>query len=168
VTLARDAPREGQLLPSFALPRSGGGTVRVRAYRNRRSLALIFAHGVHCDGCRDYLAGALDRYADYAAEDAEVIAVVPGQPEMVDAMRRALALPFPIAADPDGAVLRRYGLTPGAEAAAMATDRFGAPRIWQVARGDHALPAHDELIAELRYLALTCSAGCAVPVWPEA
>ena len=161
-------PRDGMLLPSFELPRAGGGVMRVRAYRGRRSLALIFVHGPGCAPCREYLTEALDRYAAYAEETGEVIAVVPGRPDDAEAIRRELALPFPVAVDATGAVFRRFGLTPSADAAVMVTDRYGEPRGWYVAGADHALPEHDALIAELRYLALTCSAGCSVPIWPDA
>jgi peroxiredoxin len=163
----RTLPREGMLIPGFELPHSGGGTVRLRRYRGRRGLAVIFCHGPACAGCRDYLTGALEAYDGYGDADAEVIAVVPGPAEAVAELRRALALPFPVLVDADGVVCRRYGLIPGADAAALAADRYGEPRLWQVAGADHALPAHDAIVAELRYLSLTCSGGCSVPLWQD-
>ena len=165
--LASEPPRVGLLLPGFELPRAGGGTLRVRAFRGRRSLTVIFVHGPDCASCRTYLSGALDAYAEYAEQDAEVIVVVPGEPDAGDAMRRNLGLPFPVAVNADGAVFARYGLRPGHDAAVMATDRYGEPRLWQVSGPEHILPAHERVVAELRYLALTCSAGCAVPVWED-
>ena len=69
--------------------------------------------------------------------------------------------------DGNGAVARRYGLTPGHDAAVMVTDRFGEPRIWHVTGDLHDFPDHDALIAEARYLALTCSGGCSVPIWND-
>jgi peroxiredoxin len=167
VTAIFDPPREGLLLPGLQLPRAGGGTVRIRAYRGRRALVLIFVHGAACDGCRDYLSGALDAYAAYGDEDAEVVVVAPDGAQSVEAMRAELALPFPVGIDSDGTVARRYGLVAGRDAAVMATDRYGAPRIWRVVGNDHALPEHDALVAEVRYLALTCSGGCSVPIWPD-
>jgi peroxiredoxin len=167
VTTKANPPREGLLLPDFQPPRSGGGTVRVRAYRGRRALVLIFAHDAACDGCRTFLCRALDAYAAYGDEDAEVIAVVPDRAERVASMQHALALPFPIAIDGEGSIARRYGLTAGHDAAVMVTDRFGEPRIWHVAGALHDFPPHDALIAEARYLALTCSGGCSTPIWSD-
>lgn len=164
---ATTVPREGQLLPAFTLPAAGGGEVRVRAYRGRRALCLIFVHGAACSACRDYLTGALHSYATYAEEGAEVIAVVPGSPEKAAALRADLALPFPIAIDAAEAACRRFGLRPGEDAAVMLTDRYGAPSRWQAVSGNHDFPAHDRLVADLRYLAMTCSAGCAVPLWED-
>jgi peroxiredoxin len=155
------------LLPAFELPRAGGGLVRVRAYRGRRALALIFVHGPTCAPCRDYLSEALDRYAAYAEETSEVIAVLPGSLDEADAARRVLALPFPVVADSGGSVFFRFGLMPRQDAAVMVTDRYGEPRDWCVADAGHGLPDHDAIIAELRYLALACSAGCAVPIWQD-
>ena len=160
-------PREGSLLPSFELPRSDGGTLRPRAYRGRRSLALVFVHAASCPGCRAYLGGALEVYGAFAEETAEVVAVVPGDPESVSALRRDLALPFPVVIDADGATFRRYGLMPGEDAAVMVTDRYGEPRLWQVADQDHSLVAHADRVAELRYLALTCAGGCSIPLWSD-
>jgi len=167
VTTTSEPPREGLLLPGFQLPRSGGGVVRVRAYRGRRALVLVFVHDATCDECRTYLCRALAVYAAYGDEDTEVVAVVPDSAERAAALHHTLALPFPVAIDHDGAVARRYGLTPGRDAAVMVTDRFGEPRIWHICGAHHDFPNHDELIAEARYLALTCSGGCSVPIWSD-
>lgn len=167
MTSTVDPPREGLLLPGFQLPRSGGGTVRVRAYRGRRALLLVFVHDATCEGCRSYLCRALDAYAAYGDEDTEVIAVVPDSAERAASLQHALALPFPIAIDGEGPIARRYGLTAGRDAAVMLTDRYGEPRIWHVVGALHDFPLHDALIAEARYLALTCSGGCSAPIWND-
>jgi peroxiredoxin len=167
MTTTAEPPREGLLLPGFQLPRSGGGTVRIRAFRGRRALVLVFVHAASCEGCRAYLSRALDAYAAYSDEDTEVIAVVPDCAENVASLQHDLALPFPLAVDGDGAVARRYGLVAGRAAAVMVTDRFGGPRIWHIAGPVHDFPDHDALVAETRYLALTCSGGCSVPLWGD-
>ena len=167
MTTTAQPPREGLLLPGFQLPRTSGGTIRIRAYRGRRALVLLLVHDAACATCRAYLSAALDRYAAYGEEDAEVVAVVPDAAERVTAMQSELALPFPVGIDCDGAILRRYGLTAGRDAAVMVTDRFGVPRIWQVTGSDHDFPDHESMVTEVRYLALTCSGGCSVPIWNE-
>ncbi|MGH2587406.1 MAG: peroxiredoxin family protein, partial [Dehalococcoidia bacterium] len=94
-----DPPREGLLLPDFALPRAGGDTVRARAYRGRRGLVLAFMHSTTCEACRAYLTSALDHYAAYAEEGAEVIVILPADVTAGEMLRRELALPFPVACD---------------------------------------------------------------------
>lgn len=163
VTTPAVMPREGMLIPGFALPRGDGRTVRLRAYRGRRSLALVFTHGPACDACRTYLEGAMDRYDAYAEAGAEVLAMLPAEREAATEMRRRAALPFPVLVDVDGAVFARYGLEAGCEAAVMVADRYGEPRLWQLAGSEHDLPEHDAVLAELNYLALTCGGGCSRP-----
>jgi peroxiredoxin len=167
MTLASQPPRDGLLLPAFELPRAGGGTVRVRAYRGRRSLAVIFTHAPDCEACREYLAEALNHYPAYAEEGAEVIAVAPAPGDAADAMRRAQALPFPVVVDENGTAFERFGLIPGRDVAVMVTDRYGEPRLWHIAGAGHQFPSHDAAVAELGYLAMTCSGGCSVPLWQE-
>ena len=161
------APREGLLVPNFELPRSDGGSVRLRSYRGRRGLAVVFTHGAGCAACRVYLAGGLEMYAAYAEENAELLVVVPDRAEVVAALQHELALPYPVLVDADGRAFVRYGLTPDRDAAVLVADRYGDPRLWQVTNADHDLPPHSTLVAELRYLALTCSGGCSVPIWSD-
>jgi peroxiredoxin len=166
--VSNTVPREGVLVPNFELPRSGGGSVRLRSYRGRRGLAVLFTHGADCDACRAYLRGALDHYAAYAEEAAEFLAVVPDEAPAVASLQGELALPFPVLVDADGRAFARYGLTTGRDAAVLVADRYGDPRMWQVVSTGHDLPAHGSVLAELRYLALTCSGGCSAPIWEDA
>ena len=159
-------PLDGNLIPAFELPRAGGGRVRVRGYRGRRSLALYFLHDGGCPGCRALAAAIVPRYGDYALADAEPVLIVPGPAERVESLRCDLALPFPVLVDEDGAVARRYGIDDGG-AALFVADRFGAPVLWQYAGAMHDLPDQDAVLREAEYLAHTCSAGCATPIWPE-
>jgi peroxiredoxin len=157
---------EGNLIPAFELPRAGGGRVRLRAYRGRRSLALFFLHGAGCATCQVMLAAIALRYGDYALVDAEPLAILPDDPAAADAFRRALSLPFPVLSDCTHTVRNRYGA--GAGAALLIADRFGVPVLWQQAGAGHDLPDQDTVLRELAYLAHTCSAGCATPIWPSA
>lgn len=155
------APREGLLLPSFQLPAAGGGSVRLRAYRGRRRLLLVFLHGADCIACRGYLTSTLERYDALADAGGEALALLAGSSEEAARLKAALALPFPVLVDASGATFQRYDLRARIDAAVALTDRYGAPRIWQLAPPEHepALPALNDLIAELDYLAITCGSG---------
>lgn len=159
-------PREGMLIPGFALPRADGRELRVRGYRGRRSLLLAFVCDAACARCGRFLANALERYAEYADAGAEVLAIIPGNVDSARSLQHTLALPFPVLADEGRTVATRYGLNPG-EAAVLVADRYGEPRIWQRGGSSHTLPPHAPLLAELRYLSLTCSGGAPRPLWPD-
>lgn len=162
-------PREGSLLPAFTLPTTDGREVRVRAFRGRRSLAIFFVHGTDCAACTQTLSDAVARYDAYAAEDAEVIAVVPAEPTQVAALRAGLAAPYPVLVDQDAVVFERYRLQAGTDAAVLVTDRYGEPRRWWTFGLEHdAMPSHEALLAELGYLAISCGGGCGLPAWPDA
>lgn len=156
---------EGNLVPAFDLARAGGGAVRLRAYRGRRSVALFFLHAPDCAPCRDIAAAILPHYGDYAFADAEPLVIIPGSVSSAEQLRDALALPFPVLADPEAATARRYGVTAGGVALLIA-DRFGAPALWCAANEGHALPGQEAVLRELAYLSHTCSGGCATPIWP--
>lgn len=156
-------PVEGNLIPAFELPRAGGGRVRVRGYRGRRSLAIYFLHGVGCGPCRDLIAAIVPRYGDFALASAEPLVIVPDSLEAAELLRAELSLPFPVLADHDGNARRRYGLD--AEAALLVCDRFGTPVLWQHAGPDHTLADQDAVLREVEYLGYTCSGGCSTPIW---
>lgn len=168
MTAAVLPPLEGAIIPSFELPRAGGGSVRVRAYRGRRSLALYFLHDAGCVACRSAVAAILPRYGDYAQADAEPLVIVPGPLAGAEALRAELALPFPVLADEEGTAGRRYGVQAAGEpagAALLLTDRYGAPAVWQPAGADHPFPEQQLVLRELEYLAHTCGGGCVTPIW---
>jgi peroxiredoxin len=162
-------PLEGNLIPALDLPRAGGGRVRLRAYRGRRSLVLYFLHDAGCAGCRDIVASVVPRYGDYSLADAEPLVILPGPEEAAASLRRELALPFPVLVDVEGAAGRRYGVDTGGRrsAALLVADRFGAPALWRPAGAGHDLPDQDAVVREIEYLARTCGAECTTPIWPE-
>jgi peroxiredoxin len=165
--MPHDPPREGLLLPGFEAPRIGGGSVRVRSYRGRRALFLVFIHGLGCAQCEAYVSDVGDAYPEFVESGAEVILISPDRLDSEAVTFRRLTAPFPVAHDPEGSVFARFDLRPKNDAACMVTDRFGEPRIWQIAGTGHSLPDLDGVRAEFRYLGLTCSGGGPVPLWRD-
>ena len=160
------AALEGGLIPAFELERAGGGRLRLRALRGRRTPVLFFLHGAACVECLDLASAILPRYPDYALADAEPLLIVPGDITAAEELRRALASPLAVLADPDGAVARRYGV-PAGGVALLVADRYGVPALWTGDANGHDLPDQDAIMREVEYLAHTCGAGCATPIWPD-
>ena len=157
---AEGAPNPGDMLPGFTLPGGRGEPIGPGQYKGRRNLVLIFVHGGGCDLCRDLLTKFAERYSDYQAEEAEVLAVAPVTPTEAASLANELQLPFPLLADADGAVHRRYGAISGpAEAgpAVFAADRYGEiQQRWRLDDSHLGLPGHDALVDELRFLGIQC------------
>jgi peroxiredoxin len=157
---AAGAPRPGEMLPSFELPNSMGGLTGPRRYKGRRPLVIIFLHGGTCAYCRDLLSGVTQRYPDYLAEESEVLAIVPLS--LVDDAFIAYGqgLPFPIMADAQGAVHRRYGVMAGqdsAGAAVFVADRYGeVQERWLAGAGHDGLPNQTEVLDSLRFIGIQC------------
>ena len=94
-----------------------------------------------------------ERYDEIRGKDVEVLALAPGSPDQAAAFAAALAIPFPLLADPQLDVFRAYQvesrlLSLGQRPALYAIDRQGLVRYaflgtqqWQVGDTDEALAA---------------------------
>lgn len=155
-TPARLAP--GQLAPPFTLTASDGRRVRLWDYKQRRNLVLIFLSGQDT-GVLDAVA---DRYAEYRDLEAEVLALLPLAAEQAQSLVPAGTLPFPLLLDPDAAVRRRY--LGEQRSGVVIIDRFGT--VYAIYGGETAtdLPAQEEWLSWLRYIALQCP-ECGIGAW---
>lgn len=97
--------------PSFRLPDGFGGEVSLDAYRGRPVLVIFFL-GFGCVHCVEQLAAFRPRAADYAREGIDIVAI--GTDSVAD-LRKSQSgdddderIPFPILADPELAVFKRY------------------------------------------------------------
>lgn len=139
---------KGDLLAPLTLPEASGELVRTGAFHGRRNLVLFLAHPPGCTGCEAKLL-ELDRSLEtLRAEEAEVLAVVPGTPERVRELKRRLALSLPLLVD--------AGAKPGEDAVIIVADRFGEIFAVSRAEGRHALLSAEQLGEELAYVALQC------------
>src|SRR5690606_12332571 len=101
--------RLNEEIPVLTLPDAEGRERSTWAYKHRQPLVLVFA-----DDDASVPQRFAQRYADYRAANAEVIAIMRSTPSE--------ALPFPVMVDADGSASRRYAdRTP----AVLVTDAFG-------------------------------------------
>lgn len=139
---------KGDLLAPLTLPEASGELVRTGDFHGRRNLVLFLTHPPGCSGCETRLL-ELDRSLEtLRAEEAEVLAVVPGTPERVRELKRRLALSLPLLVDAEA--------KPGEDAAIIVADRFGEIFAVSRAQGRHALLSAEQLGEELAYVALQC------------
>ncbi|MHB1135116.1 MAG: redoxin domain-containing protein [Chloroflexota bacterium] len=153
------AMRAGQMLPSFELPSSRGGSGGPRFYKSRRSLVVLFLRDDTSAPARETLRDLAAHYDEYVEEEAEILAVVTQGPEAVKQLAEELRLPFPLLADADGAVHHRLASaneTP-LGLAVYVTDRFGEiGAAWPAVARHEDLPGHTALLEHLRFLGIQC------------
>lgn len=153
-------PGRGDQIIDFTAPTPDGHDLRSRDFYMRRNLALVFTHGPECAACRDLLRGLARQYAAARAEVGELIAVIPAGTEEIERLRGDLDLSFPLAADPDLAIHRRYGLVAADGqplAAVFVADRYGTIFDASIADEAHRMTAADEIPGWLEFIACRCT-----------
>lgn len=143
-----DQLQKGDILTGLRLRATTGDEVDLGALRGRRNLALLLAHRPGCDPCAEMLRNLEGNLDLMRGEDADVMAIVPGDPAEVERLVQRLALSFPVLLDP-AALLHD-------DAAIIVTDRFGEIFATVQAGKDHRLPAVGEIAGELAYIGVQC------------
>jgi peroxiredoxin len=98
-----------------------------------------------------------DDYTQFKARGAEVVGIAPHDVDVVEALVKEMALPFPVAADPDRAVFERYDvqsrlLSLGQRPGLYVVDRQGIVRWTHLGSQQWDLPANAEVLAVLARL----------------
>ena len=164
--LLPSALEPGTRVPSFALAGPDGRTYRPGDFRGRRNLALVFIRDAACGPCQEVLREFAAEHREYVERHVQVLAVVPGGPDVAARLRERLGLPYPVLADPEGAAWRAY-LGPSAEraeAAVFCTDRYGVLEEQAVREDALALPAQGDFLAWFDYIEVRC--GCSLALGP--
>jgi peroxiredoxin len=152
----RPSLARGERLPDLRLASAPAGSpVALVPPGGRQVPIVVVVHGAACEACRAYLRrlAAADVDAEMRAWDGRLVAVVPGG--VADAARVADAVhpPFPVLADPDGALRRRMRLD---GAAVLVADPWGEVRLRHEAGTEHGLPEPAELVDWARFVAIQC------------
>lgn len=103
--LKRDGLAAGTAAPDFRLPRLGGGELSLAEFRGRPVL-LVFSDP-HCGPC-DVLAPRLEQRS--LAEEAQVVMVSRGDPEVNRAKVAKLGLSFPVGLQNHWEISKAYGM----------------------------------------------------------
>lgn len=159
MTSAQKYPHTGQRVPDFSLQSSAGQRIATSDYRARRNLVLALVGKPAGDAAHALLTELAAHYAEFVAEEAEVLAVVWGPVAEADKAKHRDTLPFPVLADEDGAVHRAFGAlnsNGGFAAAVYITDRFGEIFAAYRTGAGEPLPTVEEMLDWLRFIGLQC------------
>jgi peroxiredoxin len=147
VTIERRPPvSPGERAPDFVLPAVNlDGTVALADYRGKTPVLLAMMRGLYCAFCRRHIAQLSTTRQKLKPLGVEVLAIVAMPPERLRLYYRFRPVGVPVAADPDLATHRAYGvpqpaLTPEITQAVVAKYRDLA--------GELQIPATDP--AEIR------------------
>jgi thioredoxin-dependent peroxiredoxin len=100
--------KEGQKAPDFSLPSSAGGEQSLKALRGR-PVVLYFYPKDDTPGCTREACAFRDTQAAIKKEGAVVLGVSPDSPASHDKFKAKYKLNFPLLADVDKSVAKKYG-----------------------------------------------------------
>ncbi|MCS6817186.1 MAG: peroxiredoxin family protein [Blastocatellia bacterium] len=144
----------GEMLPDVRLRSISGEWVSPSDYRGRRALVLVVLGESPNAALRELLMALADRYAEVRQEEAEVLAIVPGPREAMEALARVRSFPFPLLWDEDRRTQRLYGAM--AIGALFVADRYG--EIYFISRIEEggALPSVEDILSWIRFTEAQC------------
>lgn len=99
----------GQPAPDFSATAADGSPFRLSSLRGR-PVVLYFFPKANSPGCRREAEGFTAAYPGLVARDHAVVGVSIDSVDSEEKFRKACDIPFPLVADPDGAIARRYGV----------------------------------------------------------
>lgn len=99
----------GELAPDFTLPRDGGGTVSLSAYRGR-PVVLFFYPKDDTKSCTLEAISFTELASDFADAGVELIGISPDSVKRHDRFARKHDLSVTLAADEEKTVINAYGL----------------------------------------------------------
>jgi peroxiredoxin len=155
--------------PDFRLTAAGGQAVTLDDYRRQHNLVLFFTHNGDCASCEALMRGFTARRADYRAQDAQVVAIVPDTQERVRRLQAGLNLSYPLLADSQADTQHAYMQlipdAPGDKNAIFVLDRYGAPYAALVGAVPDDPAVHEEILDWLGFIEVQCP-ECGIAEWP--
>ena len=101
--------QEGQAAPTFRLPTHEGTELSLEDLRGRK-VVLYFFPKADTPGCTAEACAFRDLRAEFATKGAEIIGVSLDGPDAQRSFRDKYSLPFPLLADEQADVSKRYGV----------------------------------------------------------
>lgn len=106
-----DTTRGAEAAPAFELRNVGPGPdpfTPMAAAETEASLVVLFQRDYYCGNCRDQVADVADRIEEFRELDALPVSVLPESVDRTREWQAKVELPYPVLADPGGAVGDEY------------------------------------------------------------
>jgi peroxiredoxin len=144
----------GDQAPEFKARNVQGMEINEADYRGRNNLVLFFYRNSRCQTCREEMTRLADKYDYIVQQDGEVIAISTDGIDVAKNMALDLHLPYNVISNPDGKIIKEYGVydndTDTAYPTIFLIDKNGVVRYRKIIQGlDDLVPA-DEIVNKLR------------------
>lgn len=144
----------GDQAPEFKAKDVTYHEIDLAVYRGRNNLVLFFYRNSKCQTCREELT-ALGGKNDYIVQqDGDTIAISTDGFDEAKNMALDLHLPFHVVSDPDGNIIKKYGVydnnTDTAYPALFLIDKNGVVRYRKIIEGLDDLVSGNEIVNKLR------------------
>jgi peroxiredoxin Q/BCP len=144
----------GSQAPEFRARDVLGREINEADYRGRNNLVLFFYRNSLCQTCREELADIADKYNYIVQQDGEVIAISTDGIDVAKNMALDLHLQFPVISDPNGDIIKLYGVYDHNMDTAYPTvflvDKNDVVRYRKTIEGLNDLVPADEIVNRLR------------------
>jgi len=100
----------GTPAPDFHLIANTGQEIRLSEYKGSAHIVLFFVREYNWIQCRTHVAQLGRIYKEFQTANTEVLVILGETIERAKQYAQTLKTPFPVLADPDREVYRRYGL----------------------------------------------------------
>jgi peroxiredoxin Q/BCP len=107
---AVEYPKIGSAAPGFALPATGGQTIKLADFRGKSIVVLFFYPKDMTSGCTKEACGFRDAHAELKKAGVTVLGISPDPVKQHDKFIEKHGLNFPLLADEDHKVAEAYGV----------------------------------------------------------
>ncbi len=150
----------GHTIPDFRLESADGGIVSPMDYKAKKNLVIVFFNPRDSSDLA-MIAEVGRRYAEFADNNAEVLAIASGPIKVFSECAKALRSPFALLADVRSEAQCAYCV---AGAMLFVADRYGELKM-QSDLGEDLDDVLDKAVSALELIEIECP-ECGVPTWP--
>ncbi|OPY29527.1 MAG: thiol-disulfide oxidoreductase [Methanocella sp. PtaU1.Bin125] len=128
--------------------------IDLAGYRGRYNIVLFFYRNSQCQTCREELTILGRQFDRIVGEDGDTVAISTDGFDVAKNLALDLHLPFHVVSDPEGDIIREYGVydkdTDTAYPAVFLIDKNGVVRYRKILRGLDDLAPGEEIVDRLR------------------
>jgi len=108
--IGQGAPKKGDTLPDFTLPKTGGGTVQLSELVKNGPVVVTFYRGSWCPYCVVQLSDYQKHLTEIAGAGGQLVAITPEETARSETFLKEKGFSFPVAWDKDNAYAKQLNI----------------------------------------------------------